>query len=737
MNGKKGGNNEEQVHDIDAIKGFSSSKEYRKYRESEKEFKGGFYEKAARKLGSIAKIDIGKLGFKGKAEKISDNLELSRMSIEQEEVGSLLVIPLIIMFPFALFFSLFASVPVVLFIWSILLFWGYWVLSYPSFKATIIKIKSSDEALKIILYLAMYLDRNPNLEGALKTASEHSEGPISKDFSKILWDTQTNKYPTITEGIAEHMRLWRKWSPEFVKSLEFLIDSITQPEEGRKRLIRKAQENIIESTKNKMSQFARDLSSPVKVIHMAGIVLPLMGLIMFPMATVFIGGEQTSVGIVATYLAFGYIIILPSFLFFLVKRLISKRPGAYSAPTLKNIKGLPSTDKFYFSIGEKKFDISVKFVAVLTAFIIMLPGIFYYAELGIQMIERDTGLEISGNVQGMEDIASDEWESFIESRYEKRCFTNDEGLEIFCYGNLIINVIQGMTIFWGICVGLVIYFLGKGFRRKKIRERIEEIDTGIDLALTELENSLTKSVPVERAVYHTIDKMEKIGEGKHPIHDFLKGVLNRMQTMKYGFKRAIFDEKDGAIHYYPSNLLKNSMKVIANTVQRGSRSTAKSIRSVNDYITNHRRVEETIKSLLDEVVSQMKMLGRFIAPIITSIAASMSLLIVGILVQMARELEGTVEEGGQTAMEGVIGDMAMVNSVNNAVPPTLTLIIIASYLITVMLILGYFTSGIEFGFDETNMDIAIAKTIITGGVIFTLIVLLGSLILPQFLVQVA
>ena len=740
MKGNRKNNKQKDIEmpDFDQIKSPSSSKAYKKYKESEKEAEGGFYQKAARRMGEIAKIDLKSMGIKGKAEDIEKNLELSRMNISQEEVGSLLVFPLLVMIPVALLFSLFASVPVLLFMWSVPAFWSYWVLSYPGFKAKIVKIKSSDEALKIILYLAMYLDRNPNLEGALKTAAEHSDGPISQDFSKILWDTQTNKYASVTDGISEHMNLWRKWSPEFVKSLEFLIDSITQTEKGRKRLIKKAQENIIESTKNKMSQFARDLSSPVKVIHMAGVVLPLMGLIMFPMATVFIGDAETSVGIVSLYLAFGYIIILPSFLFFLVKRLIAKRPGAYSAPTLKNIKGLPPADKFNFSIKDRDFSISVKFVAALVALIVMLPGIFYYGELTLQMIERDTELDLSGDVDSFRDVATEEWEEFIMSRYEERCFHDDQGREIFCYGNLIINVVQAMTVFWGICAGLVVYLLGHSLGRKKIRDKINEIDDGIDVALTELENSLAKSIPVERAVYQTIDKMEHIGEGDHPMHDFLKGVLNRMQTMKYSFERAIFDENDGAIHYYPSNLLKNSMKVIANTVKRGSRSTAKSIRSVNDYITNHRRVEETIKSLLDEIVGQMQLLAKFIAPIITSIAASMSLMIVGILVQMAGELEGTMEGGGsEAAMEGMVGDMALINSVNNAVPPTMTLLIIAMYLITVMLILGYFTGGIKHGFDKTNVQIGMAKTIITGAVIFSVIVLMGSLFLPQFLGQVA
>ena len=698
------------------------SQEYKKYQKAEEEAAGGFYEKAARSMGDIARIDLRKMGLKGKAEQIEEDLQLARMNIDQEEVGSLFLIPMIIMVPLALLLSFLVTVPIALFMWSVPAFWAYWVLTYPDFRSTVVKIKSSDEALRIILYLAMYLDMNPSLEGAVKTAAEHSEGPISRDLAKILWDTQTQKYSTIKEGIGEHMKLWRKWSPEFVKSFEFLIDSVSQSESGRKRLIQKAQDNIIEATKTKMSQFARDLSGPVKVIHMAGIVLPLMGLIMFPMITVFIGGEGTSVGGGSFYLAFGYIVILPSFLFFLIKRLVAKRPGAYSAPSLKDVKGAPDGKNFEFDLFGRHWKFPVWLVAVLVALVVMVPGIIYYVKLIILIIQKDTALQLQAGTQ-LGSIASQGWQEFIASKYQE--------------GNLIKDVLQGMTIFWGLCAGIVTYFLSKSYGRKKMREDIRKIEEGIDVALTELENALSKSMPAERAVYSVVEKMREIGNTDHPIHGFFSEILNRMQSMGMNFDQAIFDKKNGAILYYPSNLLENAMNVISNSLSRGSAAMAQSVRSVNEYILNHKRVEETIKELLDEVVGQMKILGRFIAPIITSVAASMSLLVVGILSRMAQGLKENFAQGasagGQSAIGNVMGQVTLVDSINNAVPPTVNLLVISIYLLEVSLILGYFTSGIEYGFDEINMDIAIAKSVIYGAVIFTLIVIFGSTFMAPFI----
>ena len=114
---------------------------------------------------------------------------------------------------------------------------------------------------------------------------------------------------------------------------------------------------------------------------------------------------------------------------------------------------------------------------------------------------------------------------------------------------------------------------------------------------------------------------------------------------------------------------------------------------------------------------------------------------VGILPRMAQGLKENLAQGassrGQSAIGNVMGQVTLVDSINNAVPPTINLLVISLYLLEVSLILGYFTSGIEYGFDEINMDIAIAKSVIYGAVIFTLIVIFGSTFMAPFITQIS
>ncbi len=697
------------------------SEDYRRYQEAEEAAAGSRYERWARRAADVTTVDLAGLPLlSGRVDSLEENMRVARINLSQEEVGALLMIPLAPMVVAALLTTLLFSGPIGVIIWGAPGFWAYWVLSYPGFRATVLRIKSSDEALRVILYMAMQLNMNPSLEGAVRNAADHTGGPVSRDLSKILWDTQTGRFTSMKDGIAEYMQLWREWSQDFVKSFEFLIDATSRTGEGRDRMLDKGQDNMIQATRDKMSQYARNLSSPVKVIHMAGIVLPLMGLIMFPLVSIFLNQGQASVGGMTLYIAFGYLFILPLFLFFLVKRLISKRPGAYSQPSLENVPNLPPRDKLQLTVGDTTYELPVRLVAVTVGFLIMLPGIIYYAELIGNIISMQVSITSEGTLTGP---AADQWSDFIETQYEVE--------------NVVPNVVQGMTLFWGLVAGLVTYFLGRSYRLKKIREQIKEIEDGIDVGLTALENMLSKNLPVERAVYEVVREYEKIGQGDHPLHGFFSLTLNNIEGKGLPFHEAIFDKNEGSITYYPSSLLENTMQVVANSTAKGSAAMATNIRTLNEYIQNQKRVEELIKELLDETVGQMKIQARYIAPIITAAAASMSLLIVEILFQISQRLEDieqTLSPGGGGGVSGgITGQLSLVKNLDSSIPPTLLLLIVSLYLIEVSLILAYFTNGIQHGFDEINRDLEISRTLIYAGIVFSIIVIIASVYITPFI----
>lgn len=693
------------------------TREYQTFKDSEVEMPETLYERLAKRFWRMYEIPFSSIpGLSNLKDGYAENIEVSRMEIEADQIGSLLLLPLLFMIPIALTASLLVGGPVALFTWIFPGFWTYWVLSYPDFRSTVVRIKSSDEALRVVLYMAMQLEMNPNLSQSVKSAAGHTDGYLSKDLAKVMWETETKQktVQNIRQAISNRIDLWRKWSPSFVKSLEYLIDSLSRNGDDRKRMIQKGQEKIIGDMENQMDQYARNLTSPIRVLNMAGIMLPLMGLIMFPLISVFLGGDKVGVGGISVYMGFVYLIILPLFLYFLVKRLISKRPGAYSHPSLEHVDNLPPKDKVRISFSGTTYEIPVVPLAITVGLLVALPGIIYYFNLLNTIVSFETGIELTGGqVQ-----TPDQWKEFINNQYD--------------VDNAVPNVVQAMSLFWGINAGLVTYFLGRSYGRQKIRHKIEEIEEDIEVGLTELENALSKGMPIERAMYTVTEKFDEIGESDKPLEEFFEKILDNMEQKGFPFERAVFDDNEGAIQNYPSNILRNAMNMLADSSAKGPNIAAENLRRVNEYIKNQKKVEETIRRLLDETVSQMQIQAKFIAPVITGAAGAMALLIVQtlyIIAERLQELQESLMVGQQSQSGGFADQIALIKNLDSALPPTLILLIVSLYLVEVSLILAYFMNGIENGFDEISRDMQISKTLIYSTTVFSLIVIISALVI--------
>mgnify|MGYP006983208364 FL=1 len=196
------------------------------------------------------------------------------------------------------------------------------------------------------------------------------------------------------------------------------------------------------------------------------------------------------------------------------------------------------------------------------------------------------------------------------------------------------------------------------------------------------------------------------------------------------FKKAVFNTQNGTINNYPSGMLRNAMQMLADSSRRGPSASSQNLRRINEYISNQKEVEETIKELLDETVSQMNIQSKFIAPIITGAAGSMALIIVQVLFLIAQSLEEIQNSlnVGSSSTGGITEQVALIKNVDSALPPTLILLIVSLYLVEVSLILAYFKNGISNGFDEISRDIEISRTLIYAASIFSLIVVVSALI---------
>ncbi|MDI6807232.1 MAG: hypothetical protein QMD14_05525 [Candidatus Aenigmarchaeota archaeon] len=247
----------------------------------------------------------------------------------------------------------------------------YNVLSYPHFYSEVLRIRAGNESVSVVLYMVTYLSFTPVYESAIAYTASRCHGPLGNDLKRVMWNVLSGKYPTMKQALAAYSKKWTLWNEEFVETLSTLqLVEITPSEEGRNEILKVATERMMTGNYKKMEEYADSLRTPVTLLMFFGIMLPLMGLVMFPLISIFLTGLVNPL-----YVGIGYIIILPFFLWWFLHRLISKRPGVYShSEKLEEV-----AVKRYIEI--KKLKLPILPLGILLGFLIMMPGLLYYVEL--------------------------------------------------------------------------------------------------------------------------------------------------------------------------------------------------------------------------------------------------------------------------------------------------------------------------------------------------------------------
>lgn len=720
------------------------TQEYREFIEDEdlsKRRETGFYEKLAAKAGSIRKIELGKKI----AETQNKDIMIARLNTTPGDIGALFVFSMLILIAIFLPISIFlaaANSPSTYLIWVIPLFWAYYVLSYPGFKAQVVRIQASDASLRVVLYMAMFLELQPNLEAATRFATQHITGPLKEDMTKLMWDVEVGVYSDIKRAYGHYMELWLWWSEDFVRSVQLLIDSLLRVGGDRRKMLEKSLSYILDTSLNNMKDYARNLSMPTQLIHAMGILLPMMGLLMFPMISIFLHED-----INPSYLVVGYIFLLPAFLFFLIRRLVLKRPGAFSHPPITGVSGLPPEGILPLKIGKNIIYLPLKLTAAVVAFVILIPGLVYF--FSPAQVEYDDG---NMYPEGL-------FNYYLFTKDTCSIFSDDKSLYDSCFGktwkirmlreynvekgvpllqqDVFKNMMMTMTIIWGVSIGLYIYYYGRSFKKVQLRKEVEQIEKDLFIGLTALENALANGIPIERSLYQVVDEYEKMRMESSPLHRFFLELLTGIERMGYTFKMALFSGNYGILKQYPSLILKNIMQIIVNSLEKGTDIVTHNISIIIRYLENMSKVEQLIKDILDETVSSLKFQAMFIAPFISGIVAAMATVMVEMLYKISlalAEIEKKFDVSGtlQKTTEDIVDQIGLVK-LEKVMAPTETLLVVGLYVVELSLLLSYFTNGIEHGFDDVNRDMLIARTLKIGILLFTVVVICSLIIFLPFI----
>lgn len=626
-------------------------------------------------------------------EKLKENITFSGLHVSPKGVfsGSILgfILALLIsLIPIFFITDITIRMVVLVFPFGVL----YYLYTYPAFQAQVLRVQAGDESIKIILYMSIYLKQNPSLERAVNFAAAHAKGPITEDIKKAMWDLEVGKYKTVEEALGVYIPKWVVWNEDFVRALTLIYGVLKEPkEEERDRILKKSLDFLLETTHVKMKTYVEDITGPLRIIHILGIMLPVMGLIMFPMVSLFLH-ESISI----PFIAIAYVILLPILNFFLVTRILMKRPSAFMVPDISKHPDLPPKNMFALKIGKNRIWIPVLPLAILAGLLLMIPGIIHFSDLFIKMLASPVGSAVR------QKLILAEAEMSLE------------------------NLIATFSITTGFAAMVILYFYLKSFQRIRIRNDIKNIEAEFRLGLYTLGNYLSEGYSIETSVQKSLDEYIKLGMQKRPVYSFFSMLLGNIKKFGMTFKKAIFDPAMGIIKYYPSILINEILKILSDASPKSSVLAGKISKTMAGYLESLDRIEAKIKELLEDVRSGIKLEASFIVPLLLGVVSSLGIFLINMLKILAEKLAGLEKslglgmmaggtQGFSNILESLIGDFTKVT------PMTALQAIIGMYTVEAVIILSYLLNGVENGFDEVARDYTISQNVLRAVIIYGIV----------------
>lgn len=640
------------------------------------------------------------------ARQLEEDIRISHLNITPSGAYSLTILAPIVFLAVGLLigFGLFMSMDI-FFIFLIMAAFSMAVFQkLPNFIANSWRMSASNQMVICMFYIATYMRHTPNLENAIQFAAEHIAPPLSIDMKKILWDVETERYPSLKESLDSYLETWRKWNIEFIESFHLIEASLYEKgEERRIILIDKALDVILQETYEKMLHYAYNLKNPITMLHMLGVILPILGLVILPLLVSFMEGIRWY------HLAIVYNFMLPIMVYLMGRNIMSSRPTGYGDSDISNDNPeLKEYKNAIIRLGKAE----IRITPLLVAFLI--GGLLLFIGLIPIMVHS-----FAPDVECAAIIPNQIWEYRISSSdtlcvAEEYCKIGPGDDDCKIIGPLGIGAsVLSLFIVLGAGLGIASYFRSKSKNVIEIRKAANELEKEFASGLFQLGNRIGDGIPAEMAFGSVADIMQDTKTG-----DFFSIVNNNITKLGMNLESSIFDKKNGALVYYPSKVIESSMKVLLQSSQKGPLVCSQALITISQYIKEIHRVDERLKDLLADIISSMKSQISFMAPAIAGIVVGITSMINTIIVKLGEQMSkvgGATETGGMEGMEGIP------NMFSDGIPTYFFQIVVGIYVVQIVYILSVMANGIENGSDKLSEDYNVGKNMKSSTILYAVI----------------
>jgi len=253
----------------------------------------------------------------------------------------------------------------------------------------------------------------------------------------------------------------------------------------------------------------------------------------------------------------------------------------------------------------------------------------------------------------------------------------------------------------------------------KAREKSKALESEFANSLFQLGNRLGDGTPAEIAFAHVAESTKgQVTEG------FFRTVNTNMQQMGMSLEEAIFNQRRGAIVYYPSALIATSMKILIESVKKGLMVAARSLMSISDYVKNVRKINDRLRDILAEVISDMKSNMVFLAPLLAGIVVGLGTMISGILNKLSIMLP-EIEAGEGFNLAGMLNILDL----TAMIPPYFLQVIIGIYVVEIIFILTGTLVSVDAGEDKLKRVNETGKNLIRGVTLYVIVAFIAIVFL--------
>ena len=241
-------------------------------------------------------------------------------------------------------------------------------------------------------------------------------------------------------------------------------------------------------------------------------------------------------------------------------------------------------------------------------------------------------------------------------------------------------------------------------------------------SLFQLGNRLGDGLPAEIAFARVAESTR----GQRTENFFRRVNLN-LQQAGMSLENAIFDQRRGAIIFFPSSLIATSMRILLESAKKGLKIAAQSLMSISEYIKNIQKVTQRLNDLLAEVVSDMKSNMVFLAPLLSGIVVGLA----GMITFIINKLDAILHDigGGGATLGFDINSIAGFIDINKIIPPYYLQVAIGLYIIEIIFILTNVLVIINSGEDKLKKTYEIGKNLKAGVWLYLIVTLFSVLAL--------